>query len=61
MTETTTKKTNLWDMLGAGQLPTVDIKTGVAIESASLVKIGATLFITACLIFAAYYAVKKIM
>lgn len=55
-----TAKTNIWDMLGAGKLPSMDINTGVKVESASLIKIGATLFITACLILLAFYAFKKL-
>lgn len=59
MSSQTTEKQTIWSVLGSGRLPSMDINTGVTVESSSLVKIGATLFVSACLIFLAWYAFKK--
>lgn len=56
-----TQNTTIWDKLAAGKLPSMDINTGVAVETKSLISIGAALFVTACLIFLAFYAFKKVL
>lgn len=48
----------LFDDLAAGKLPSMDVNTSV--ESKSLVNIGLIIFITACLIFLAFYTFKKV-
>jgi len=54
-----TKKENLFTKLLAGQLPGMEVNTQVGVTPDSLLKIGATLFITAALIFLAYFTFKK--
>jgi len=56
----TTAKTTIWDKLAAGQLPSMDINTGVEVKPSSLVSIGLTLFVTFCLGLLAWYAFKKV-
>lgn len=56
-----TANKSIWDKLGDGQLPSMDINTGVEVKSSTLVNIGLTLFVSACLIFAAFYAFKKLV
>jgi len=43
-----------------GTLAGIDVNTGVTVESGSVVKIGAMLFVTFCLIMLAFYAFKKV-
>jgi len=50
----------IWDRLGEGKLPSMDINTGVEVTKSSLIGIGATLFVTFCLGLLAWYAFKKV-
>lgn len=53
------KKETIWTKLAAGELPSMDLNTNVGISSSSMVTIGLVLFITAVLIFTAFFAIKS--
>ena len=56
---TTTKKQNLLEKLWSGNLPDMNLDTKVAISQNTLFEIAAILFITAAVIFLAWFAFKK--